>query len=202
MDVRRSATTRIPKGSTRCAMPMPMPPRPTSPSVLPCRLPRWNPTLHVAGGSRTHAFGKRFSNEASGYSEQAFEVIRQPDGIAFNIYDERCEKPALDFTDYREVAELGGIKKSDTIAGLARMLGLPQAELERTFAEVDRLRETGERDEWGRQFAAKTALIALYFMRLRYQPGLVRLFAGAGLFWLAILMVLSLADFFTRAWPV
>ena len=49
---------------------------------------------------------------------------------------------------------------------------------------------------------AKTGLIALYFMRLRYQPGLVRLFALAGLFWLAILLVLSLADFFTRAWPV
>ena len=49
---------------------------------------------------------------------------------------------------------------------------------------------------------AKGALISIYFMRLRERTGLIRLFALAGFFWLAILMVLTLADFFTRGWPV
>jgi hypothetical protein len=39
-------------------------------------------------------------------------------------------------------------------------------------------------------------------MRLRHQPGLVRIFAVAGLFWLAILVVLTLSDFLTRTWSV
>lgn len=48
---------------------------------------------------------------------------------------------------------------------------------------------------------AKGALIFFYFMRLRERPGLIRLFALAGFFWLAILLVLTFADFFTRGWP-
>ncbi len=48
---------------------------------------------------------------------------------------------------------------------------------------------------------AKAALIFIWFMRLRERPGLVRCFAVAGFFWLAILMGLTFADFFTRGWP-
>jgi cytochrome c oxidase subunit 4 len=47
---------------------------------------------------------------------------------------------------------------------------------------------------------AKALLIFCYFMRLRSQPGLVRVFAAAGFFWFAILIVLTLADYLTRAW--
>ena len=48
---------------------------------------------------------------------------------------------------------------------------------------------------------AKGALIFIYFMRLRERLGLIRLFALAGFFWLAILLALTFADFFTRGWP-
>ena len=46
----------------------------------------------------------------------------------------------------------------------------------------------------------KTALVALFFMRLREQRGLIRVFASAGLFWLAILVVLVFSDYLTRGW--
>jgi cytochrome c oxidase subunit 4 len=46
----------------------------------------------------------------------------------------------------------------------------------------------------------KAFLIAYFFMDLRRQPGIVRVFAVAGLFWLLILLVLTASDFFTRAW--
>ena len=48
--------------------------------------------------------------------------------------------------------------------------------------------------------AAKTALIFGYFMRLRYEHGLVRAFAATGFFWLGIIGVLTAADYFTRTW--
>jgi cytochrome c oxidase subunit 4 len=47
--------------------------------------------------------------------------------------------------------------------------------------------------------AAKTTLIFVYFMRLRYQPGLVRLFAMAGFFWLSLIGILTFADYLTRS---
>jgi cytochrome c oxidase subunit 4 len=49
---------------------------------------------------------------------------------------------------------------------------------------------------------AKAALVFIYFMRLRERPGLIRLFALAGFFWLTILMGLTFADFFTRDWAI
>jgi cytochrome c oxidase subunit 4 len=47
----------------------------------------------------------------------------------------------------------------------------------------------------------KAFLIGYFFMNLRDQPGIVWVFAVAGLFWLLILLLLSESDYFTRAWP-
>jgi cytochrome c oxidase subunit 4 len=47
----------------------------------------------------------------------------------------------------------------------------------------------------------KAALILLYFMHVRYSPPLIRLFAGAAFFWLAILFGLTLSDYSTREPP-
>jgi cytochrome c oxidase subunit IV len=44
----------------------------------------------------------------------------------------------------------------------------------------------------------KAVLVALYFMHLRYSSPLTVTFAGAGIFWLAILMALTLSDYITR----
>jgi cytochrome c oxidase subunit 4 len=47
---------------------------------------------------------------------------------------------------------------------------------------------------------AKTLAVALYFMHLRYSGRLTVLFAGAGVFWLAILFALTLSDYISRGW--
>jgi len=46
----------------------------------------------------------------------------------------------------------------------------------------------------------KAALVALFFMHLLRSQRLTWLALGAGLFWLAILMSLTLSDYLTRAW--
>jgi cytochrome c oxidase subunit 4 len=47
--------------------------------------------------------------------------------------------------------------------------------------------------------AAKAALVALVFMHLIRSPARTCLAAGVGLFWLGILLTLTLSDYFTRA---
>ena len=47
--------------------------------------------------------------------------------------------------------------------------------------------------------AAKALLVLLFFMHLREAPGLLWVAAGAGFFWLAILIVLTMSDVATRA---
>jgi len=48
--------------------------------------------------------------------------------------------------------------------------------------------------------AAKALLVVLYFMHLLYSTRLNRLMLGAGLFWLAILVTLTLTDYLKRQW--
>jgi cytochrome c oxidase subunit 4 len=48
----------------------------------------------------------------------------------------------------------------------------------------------------------KAVLVALFFMHLIHSTKLARLVVIAALFWLAILMSLTLSDYLTRQWGV
>ena len=47
---------------------------------------------------------------------------------------------------------------------------------------------------------AKAGVILIFFMNLRYSRPLVWVCAGAGFFWLGIMIVLALSDYLTRGW--
>lgn len=46
----------------------------------------------------------------------------------------------------------------------------------------------------------KATLVALFFMHVKYSPRLTQIVVAGGIFWLAILIVLTLSDFMTRGW--
>lgn len=46
----------------------------------------------------------------------------------------------------------------------------------------------------------KATLVVLFFMHVKYSPKMIALVIGCGLFFLSILMVLTCADYFSRAW--
>ena len=46
----------------------------------------------------------------------------------------------------------------------------------------------------------KATLVALFFMHVKYSPRLTQIVVAGGMFWLAILIVLTLSDFFSRGW--
>jgi cytochrome c oxidase subunit 4 len=46
----------------------------------------------------------------------------------------------------------------------------------------------------------KALLVVFYFMHVRYSSPLTWAFAGAGFFWLLVLIALTLSDFLTRNW--
>jgi cytochrome c oxidase subunit IV len=47
---------------------------------------------------------------------------------------------------------------------------------------------------------AKMMLVVLFFMHVKYTPGIPRIVMVAAVFWLAIMMSLTLADELTRNW--
>jgi cytochrome c oxidase subunit 4 len=46
----------------------------------------------------------------------------------------------------------------------------------------------------------KAMLVVMFFMDVRRATSMTKLFIGAGLFWLAILLVFLLSDYLTRGW--
>jgi cytochrome c oxidase subunit 4 len=46
----------------------------------------------------------------------------------------------------------------------------------------------------------KATLVVLFFMHVKYSPRLTQVTIAGGLFWLAILIALTLSDFMTRGW--
>ncbi|MEM8729882.1 MAG: FAD-dependent oxidoreductase [Pseudomonadota bacterium] len=103
------------------------------------------------GGVQVNRDGKRFWNEAQGYSEAARAVLAQPDSVAFAIFDARIAAIARQFEDFKRAEALGAIHCADTIKGLAEALGLPCAGLAETLAEIP----LGGTDQFGRTFSPR-----------------------------------------------
>jgi fumarate reductase flavoprotein subunit len=74
--------------------------------------------LMMEGGIQVNSRGVRFSNEHQGYSEQCLEVLRQPGGFAWNVYDERLHHVGMGFPDYQEAVAAGAVRSAPDIEGL------------------------------------------------------------------------------------
>lgn len=119
------------------------------------------PTI-MEGGFQVNADGRRFSNEARGYSEQAATVLAQPKQFAWSIFDQRIERVMLQFNDYRDARSANAIVEADTIAELASRIGIDEAALEANFAEVEDVATSDVPDRFGRRFDAGKALAPPY----------------------------------------
>jgi len=114
--------------------------------------------LIMNGGFQVNLAGQRFSNEASGYSEQAARVNAQPDRIAWSIFDEQRHQMMLAFEDYQDALRAGAVVEAADLAELAAATKLPLAALERTVASVRRCVEGKESDPFGRDFTGHSPL--------------------------------------------
>ena len=102
----------------------------------------------MEGGVQINAQGQRFHNENHGYSEAAVEVLAQPGGIAWNVFD----TPVLDllqtFPDFVEAQANGALRSFADEAGLAAHIGCDETALHATLAAI----EPGVADRFGRVF--------------------------------------------------
>ena len=118
--------------------------------------------LMMEGGIQVNAEGKRFSNEHQGYSEQARVVMAQPDGIAWDIYDERLHLLGLEFDDYKHAEAAGAIVRAADFPGLAKIISVPAEVIANTLEEAAGYGD-GREDPFGRDFTEKPALEPPYY---------------------------------------
>jgi fumarate reductase flavoprotein subunit len=106
----------------------------------------------MQGGIQINRDGRRFCDETHGYSEQAAEVLRQPGGFVWDVFDGRIADVARQFEDFRNAERAGAILTADTIADLATAMQLPASPFAAEWNDVERLKSRGSRDRYGRKF--------------------------------------------------
>ena len=119
--------------------------------------------LIVEGGIQVNRMGARFANEASGYSEQAVEVLKQEGHVAWNIYDERRHKVMEQFDDYQMAISAGCLHTADDLVSLAEKIGVDVSGLTASVEETWALVDSETPDAFGRSFAGKAKLTAPFY---------------------------------------
>ena len=107
----------------------------------------------MQGGIQVDAQGRRFCDESRGYSEAAADVLRQPGGFAWDVFDARIAEVARQFEDFRNAERAGALLSAQTIAELAAAMRVPAAAVTEEWNAVERLKEQSARDRFGRQFS-------------------------------------------------
>ncbi len=112
----------------------------------------------MEGGFQINRTGRRFSNEARGYSEQAATVLEQPGKVAWTVFDKRIEGVLSQFNDYRDATSAGAVTEAKTLSEIAALIGANEGEVQSTFDRVLQAATSGDQDEFGRVFDAKKLL--------------------------------------------
>jgi fumarate reductase flavoprotein subunit len=110
------------------------------------------------GGFQIDVHGRRFHNEAKGYSEAAASVLQQPEGIAWTIFDSRIATIARQFEDFRRAEAAGAIVSAPDVATLAARIHMPSATLTASFADVAAAKSNNITDSFGRAWAGAAPL--------------------------------------------
>ena len=111
----------------------------------------------MRGGIQVNGEGRRFCDETHGYSEQAAEVLRQPGGIAWTVFDARIAAVARQFDDFGKAESAGAILTANTIEELAEAMHVLAAAFAAEWNDVEKLKSSGGQDRYGRNFNAEEA---------------------------------------------
>lgn len=116
----------------------------------------------MQGGFQVNRDGRRFSDESHGYSEQAADVLRQPGGVAFDVFDDRVAAVARQFEDFQAAERGGAVLRADSMEALAVMMKVPADALAAEYSEVEAAKAANGHDRFGRRFAPEQHLAPPY----------------------------------------
>jgi fumarate reductase flavoprotein subunit len=89
--------------------------------------------LMMEGGVQINARGRRFHDETQGYSEAAVQVLAQPGGLAWNVFDQRLLALARSFPDFVQAEGAGALRHAADTTALAALIGCDEPTLRATL---------------------------------------------------------------------
>lgn len=90
--------------------------------------------LMMEGGIQVNARGERFHDETAGYSEASVQVLAQPGGIAWDVFDERLLALGRTFPDFVAAEAAGAVRQAADVQALATLIGCNAETLAATLA--------------------------------------------------------------------
>ena len=107
-------------------------------------------TTMMNGGLLINSDAQRFQNETIGYSESAVNVLAQPGGVAWAVFDRQVHEKAEPFADYQDLLTMDAVKWVDDVEELAQLIGCGPEELGRTLGAARRAAQEQSTDDFGR----------------------------------------------------
>lgn len=96
--------------------------------------------------------GERFVKEDARRDEFVAAIKKQPGGVVYDINDSSIVKPLNSFNeDVETLVSIGRIYKADSLADLAKQLGMPADKLEATVVEFNKMVEAKNDPKFGRK---------------------------------------------------
>jgi fumarate reductase flavoprotein subunit len=92
--------------------------------------------LMMEGGVQVNAHGLRFHDETAGYSEASLQVLAQPGGIAWNVFDDRLLALGRTFPDFVAAEAAGAVRHAVDTTALAALIGCEADVLQTTLAST------------------------------------------------------------------
>jgi succinate dehydrogenase/fumarate reductase flavoprotein subunit len=90
--------------------------------------------LMTEGGIQVNVEGRRFHDETAGYSEASVQVLAQPGGIAWNLFDGRLLELGRGFPDFVTAEGAGAVRHATDVAALAALIDCDADTLAATLA--------------------------------------------------------------------
>jgi len=106
-----------------------------------------------AGGIIVNREARRFVDESLSYKLIGEACLRQTDAIGFQVFDQPIFErgvPGVPSMDFQADLDAGRVIKADTLAGIAKMLGLDSAALQATVDRYNAMVRAGRDEDFGR----------------------------------------------------
>lgn len=108
--------------------------------------------------------GERFVKEDARRDEFVAAIKKQPGAVCYDINDSSIVKPLNSFNeDVETLVQIGRIYKADTLADLAKQLGMPADKLEATVAEFNKMVEAKNDPKFGRKLFDRQIVKAPFY---------------------------------------
>ncbi|MGB9033606.1 MAG: FAD-dependent oxidoreductase [Paeniglutamicibacter sp.] len=110
-------------------------------------------TAYYMGAIIVNQDGRRFTDESQSYKTLGRDVLEQPEGLGFEIFDatvRAMSERGVPLKDIDTLEDMGHVFRADTLEELARISGINAGALVKTVADYNQAIAAGEPDELGR----------------------------------------------------